>query len=85
MLFSLLMLPVTGPLAGVEWVGKKIHETALAKLNDPSEIKRKLAALEAQLDAGEMGEEEFEALEAELLDRLREASRLLRQSNNNGA
>jgi hypothetical protein len=81
MLFSLLMLPVTGPLAGVEWVGKKIHETALAKLNDPSEIKRKLAALEAKLDAGELGEAEFEELEAELLERLREASRFMRQNN----
>jgi Gas vesicle protein G len=81
MLFKLLMLPISGPLAGVEWIGHKIHETALAKLNDPSEIKRQLAALEAKLDAGELAEVEFEALEAQLLERLREASRLMRRTN----
>jgi hypothetical protein len=78
MLFKLLALPVSGPLAGVQWIGGKIHETALRTLNDPSEIKRQLAALEAKLEAGEMAEAEFEALEEELLNRLREASRLMR-------
>ncbi len=79
MLFKLLMLPVSGPLAGLEWVGAKIHEAALAKLNDPTEIKRQLVALEAKLEAGELAEAEFEALEDELLQRLREASRLMRR------
>jgi hypothetical protein len=79
MLFKLLALPVSGPLAGLQWVGEKIHETALAKLNDPTEIKRRLAALEQKLEAGELGEEEFEQLELELLTRLREASRMMRR------
>jgi hypothetical protein len=79
MLFKLLSAPFTGPLNGVVWIGEKVHEAALAKLNDPTELKRQLAALEAKLEAGEMGEEEFEALEMELLTRLREASRLMRR------
>jgi hypothetical protein len=78
MLFKLLTLPVTGPLAGVMWVGEKVHEAALTKLNDPTEIKRKLVALEQALEAGEIAEPEFEALELELLTRLREASRLMK-------
>jgi Gas vesicle protein G len=79
MLFKLLTLPFSGPLAGVEWIGHKIHETALARLNDPTEIKRQLAALEEKLEAGELAEAEFEALELELLTRLRDASKLMRR------
>jgi hypothetical protein len=79
MLFRLLALPVSVPLAGVQWIGEKIHEQALAALNDPSEMKRQLAALEAKLDAGEIGEAEFEALENEILLKLKEASRLMRR------
>jgi hypothetical protein len=79
MLFKLLTLPISGPLAGVEWIAHKIHDTALAKLNDPTEIKRQLAALEQKLESGEMAEAEFEALEMELLTRLRDASKLMRR------
>jgi polyhydroxyalkanoate synthesis regulator phasin len=79
MLFKLLSLPITAPLAGVQWIGEKIHETALAELNNPAEIKRKLAALEAKLEAGEMSEAEFEALEDELIQRLKTASQMMRQ------
>jgi Gas vesicle protein G len=80
MLFKLLALPVSIPLAGVQWVGEKIHEHALAALNDPSELKRQLAALEAKLESGELAEAEFEALENELLLKLKEASRLMRRT-----
>jgi hypothetical protein len=80
MLFRLLALPVSVPLAGVQWIGEKVHEQALAALNDPTELKRQLAVLEAKLEAGELAEAEFEALENELLLRLREASRLMRRT-----
>jgi hypothetical protein len=79
MLFKLLALPVSLPLDGVQWIGAKIHEQALAALNDPTELKRQLGALERKLEAGEIAEEEFEALENELLLRLKEASRLMRR------
>jgi hypothetical protein len=79
MLFKLLTLPVSGPMAGVEWVAKTIHGRALDALNDPTEIKRKLTELERKLEAGELAEDEFEALENELLLRLKEASRLMRR------
>jgi hypothetical protein len=79
MLFKLLSLPVSLPLDGVQWIGAKIHEQALAALNDPTELKRQLSALERKLEAGEIAEEEFEALENELLLRLKEASRLMRR------
>jgi Gas vesicle protein G len=84
MLFKLLALPITAPLAGVAWVGEKIHETAIKKMNDPTEMKRQLAALERKLEAGELGEAEFEALELEILTRLREASRLMRLADAKG-
>jgi hypothetical protein len=79
MLFKLLTMPLTAPLSGVQWIGEKIHEAALAQLNDPTEIKRKLAELEAKLDAGEIAEAEFEALEDELIQRLKTASQMMRK------
>lgn len=79
MLFKLLALPISAPLAGVAWIGEKIHETALAQLNDPAEIRRKLIALEAKLDAGEIAEDEFEALEDELIQRLKTAATMMRK------
>lgn len=75
LLTTLLTLPVTGPVKTAWWIAEKLHEQALNTLNDPAEIKRALVRLEAQLDAGELTEEEFEALELELLTRLRDAKR----------
>ena len=39
-------------------------------MNDPTEIKRALAALEQQLDAGSISEQEYELMEMELIERL---------------
>lgn len=75
LLTTLLTLPVTGPINTAWWVAEKLHEQALAKLNDPAEIKREIAKLEARLDAGDITEEQFEEVELQLLTRLRDAKR----------
>jgi predicted kinase len=67
---GLLALPVSGPVAGVSWIARKLAETAEAELNDPAAIRRALDRLEARLEAGEIDEAAFEAEEAVLLDRL---------------
>ena len=75
MLFQLLGLPVTGPLRTVGWIGGAIRDAVDRKMNDPAEIKRALAALEHQLDAGEISEADYERMEIELIERLQGPSR----------
>ena len=66
----LLTLPVSGPIAGALWVADRVREAAEAETSDPAAIRRALVALERALEAGEIGEEAYDAREAELLDRL---------------
>jgi len=78
MLFKLLTAPVSAPLNTVTWLGKKIAEQAEDQLNDTAELKRQLAALEERLERGELSEEEFEALELDLVMRLQAAAKRLK-------
>ena len=75
LLTSLLTLPISGPIKASWWLAEKLHEQAIAAMNDPAEIKRELVRLEEALEAGELTEEEFEDLELELLTRLRDVQR----------
>jgi uncharacterized membrane protein len=70
MLFQILAFPVTGPLRTVGWIGGAIRDAVDRKMNDPAEIKRALAALEQQLEAGSISEQEYERMEMELIERL---------------
>jgi uncharacterized membrane protein len=81
MLFQILGLPVTGPLRTVAWIGGAIRDAVDSKMNDPAEIKRTLAALEQQLDAGSISEEEYEQMEMDLIKRLQESSQLPRPAS----
>ncbi len=74
MLFKILSFPITGPLKTVGWIGGAIRDAVDSKMNDPMEIKRALAALEQQLDAGSISEQEYEEMEMELIERLQASS-----------
>jgi hypothetical protein len=59
------------PLRGVLWVARKIDEAARQEQEREEEaLKARLQRLYLQLEAGQLTEQEFEAQEAELLDRL---------------
>jgi uncharacterized membrane protein len=81
MLFRILSFPVAGPLRTVAWIGGAIRDAVDSKMNDPTEIKRALAALEQQLDAGTISEQEYEVMELELIERLRGSSQHERPAN----
>jgi Gas vesicle protein G len=81
MLFQILSFPVTGPLRTVAWIGGAIHDAVDSKMNDPMEIKRTLAALEQQLEAGSISEQEYEQMEMELIKRLQGSSQQTRPAN----
>jgi hypothetical protein len=65
-----LTFPVTGATSGVVWIARQIAEAADAQMNDPAVLREALVAAEAQLLAGELSEEEYDAIEDDLLERM---------------
>ena len=74
LLRSLILMPVKGPLDGATWVARKIHDSAQQEWSDPANIRKALRDLEAQLLAGEISEDTYDAAETALLQRLKEAT-----------
>ena len=66
----LLGLPVSGPLLGLGWLARRIAEAADLEMANPARIEAAIAALERQLEAGEISESEFDTQEAGLLAEL---------------
>jgi hypothetical protein len=59
------------PLHGVLWVARKIDEAvSQGQEKEAEEIQVRLRELYQRLESGQLDEQEFEAREAELLDRL---------------
>jgi hypothetical protein len=67
---TLLGLPVTGPLAGLGWLARRIAEAADQEMANPARIEAALAELERALEAGAIDEPAYEVREAELLAEL---------------
>ncbi|MBY8888992.1 gas vesicle protein GvpG [Streptomyces sp. PTM05] len=66
---GLLTLPLA-PVRGVVWISERVVETAERELYDPAVLRSRLAALNQELEAGEISQEMFEAEEERLLDAL---------------
>jgi len=69
LLTGLLTLPLA-PVRGVAWVAEMLAEEAQRQLDELESPERALAELEAARAAGEVTDEEFDARQAELIDRL---------------
>lgn len=67
MIIRLLTLPITGPLDGIVWLGKKMQEQVDAEVDDKENLTKKLLALQLSFDMGTISEEDFEVQEEELL------------------
>ena len=68
----LLTLPLE-PVRGVVWVGRTLQDAAEQEYYDEGRIRRQLLDLEKELAAGRISEQEYDAAEEELVDRLLEA------------
>ncbi|MCF1599020.1 gas vesicle protein GvpG [Streptomyces muensis] len=66
---EVVLLPFA-PVRGSAWVIRQVLEEAERLYYDPATVRSELAALEEQLTAGEIDEDEFDRREDELLDRL---------------
>ncbi|ODM43531.1 gas vesicle protein GvpG [Cereibacter johrii] len=74
LLTSLLTLPVRGPFDGTLWIAARIGEAAEQSWNDPAALRAALVEAERQLLAGELSEESYDAIELDLLERLKGAA-----------
>ncbi|HEU0169379.1 MAG TPA: gas vesicle protein GvpG [Chloroflexota bacterium] len=68
----LLMLPITGPIAGIRWVFKQVANVADEEMMDDSVVRDQLLELQMTLETGDITEEEYVQHEAVLMRRLRE-------------
>lgn len=58
------------PAKSLMFVFRKIHEQVEEELTDtPEKLKKELYSYQAQLDAGQISENEYEALEEKILER----------------
>ncbi|WP_159774887.1 gas vesicle protein GvpG [Streptomyces sp. HM190] len=71
---EVLLLPFA-PVRGSLWAVRQVLAEAERQYYDPAAVRAELARLEQRLDAGEIGEEEFDRLEDELLERLETSAR----------
>jgi hypothetical protein len=69
---GLLTLPLA-PVRGVVWIAEQVALEAERGLDEETNVRRELTALEARLEAGDIDEAAFEAAEDALLDRLEAA------------
>jgi len=69
LLSELLLLPLA-PARLAWWAIDRVVDVASQEYHDPTAVRRELAELNRQLDAGSISEEDFDRREDELLDRL---------------
>lgn len=77
LLGRLLTLPLE-PVRGAVWVAETIQDAAEREYYDEGRIRRQLLDLEADLAAGRITEQQYEAAEDELITRLLEAQQRAR-------
>lgn len=66
---GLLTLPLA-PVRGTVWIAERIQEQAEREANDESAIRAGLIEIDAARDSGDFSDEELDAAEDELLERL---------------
>jgi len=71
LLANVLLVPVVGPLKGLLWLAQVLNDQVERTLYDEDGLRVALMELEQRFEAGEIGEEAFEAEEQVLLERLK--------------
>lgn len=71
---GLLTLPLA-PVRGVGWIAEQVLDLGEQEYYNVARIRGELADLAEAYDAGQIGDEEFDVAEDEILDRLEEAQR----------
>jgi hypothetical protein len=66
---GLVTLPLA-PVRATVWIAEQLLEEAERELNDPAVLEQQLDDAEAALARGELTQEEFEAIEDEIVRRM---------------
>ena len=69
---DILLLPITGPIAGFRWVMKTIQKMADEELMNDQPWKERLIELQMMLEVGEIAEEDYVREEAIVFQALRD-------------
>lgn len=69
---DILLLPITGPIAGFRWVMKTIQKMADDELMNDQPWKERLIELQMTLELGEISEEDYVREEAIVFQALRD-------------
>jgi len=72
LLDDLILLPLTGPVAGFKWVMRTIQQMADEELMNDQPWKERLIELQMRLELGEITEEEYVQEEAVVFQALRD-------------
>jgi predicted GNAT family acetyltransferase len=72
MLFKLLGLPFSLPMAGMKFVFQQVADLADQELDDDTVVREQLLLLQLQLEEGDIEEDDFAEQEAAIMVRLRE-------------
>lgn len=72
LLTRLLLLPVSAPASGSLWIARQIADCVERERNSPAALREALRAAEADLISGTLSEAEYDAIETDLLERLRD-------------
>jgi hypothetical protein len=72
LLDDILLLPITGPIAGFRWIMKTIQSMADEELMNDQPWKERLIELQMQLELGEISEEDYVREEAIVFQALRD-------------
>ena len=72
LLDDILLLPITGPIAGFRWVMTTIQKMADEELMNDQPWKERLIELQMMLEVGEISEEEYGREEAIVFQALRD-------------
>lgn len=68
---------IAAPFKGLFWIFRKIHQATVEELEHRErQTRSELTELYMQLETGRLSEDEFDAREKELLDRLEEVKKL---------
>jgi hypothetical protein len=72
LLDDILLLPITGPIAGFRWIMKTIQTMADEELMNDQPWKERLIELQMRLELGEIAEDEYVREEAIVFQALRD-------------
>jgi gas vesicle protein GvpG len=72
LLDDILLFPITGPIAGFQWILRTVQQMADEELNNDQVWKERLIELQMMLEVGDITKEQYAQQEAQVFQALRD-------------